>query len=92
MVSNEEDDAAVVAKIVAGEGDAAIVYESDISEAAANDVASLEIHDDGNVIATYQIAVVEGAANADLAASFVEYVLSADGQAALERYGFQRIS
>jgi molybdate transport system substrate-binding protein len=92
VVSNEEDNAAVVAKIVAGEGDAAIVYESDISEAAGNDVASVEIPDDVNVSATYPIAVVEGAANADLAASFVEYVLSADGQAALERYGFQRIS
>jgi ABC-type molybdate transport system substrate-binding protein len=44
------------------------------------------------VIATYPIAVVEGAADADLAASFVEYVLSADGQSALERYGFQPIS
>jgi molybdate transport system substrate-binding protein len=91
VVSNEEDNAAVVAKVVAGEGDAAIVYESDISEAAGNDVASVEIPDDVNVIATYPIAVVEGAADADLAASFVEYVLSADGQAALERYGFQPI-
>ena len=92
VVSNEEDNAAVVAKIVAGEGDAAIVYESDISEAAANDVASVEISDDVNVIATYPIAVVEGAANADLGASFVEYVLSADGQSALERYGFHPIT
>jgi molybdate transport system substrate-binding protein len=92
VVSNEEDNAAVVAKIVAGEGDAAIVYESDISEAAAADVASVGIPDDVDVIATYPIAVVEDAANADLAASFVEYVLSADGQAALERYGFQPIS
>ncbi len=92
VVSNEEDNAAVVAKIVAGEGDAAIVYESDISEAAANDVVSVEIPDDVNVIATYPIAGVEGADDADLAASFVEYVLSTDGQAALERHGFQPIS
>jgi molybdate transport system substrate-binding protein len=92
VVSNEEDNAAVVAKIVGGEGDAAIVYESDISEAAANDVASVDIPDDINVIATYPIAVVEGAANAELGASFVDYVLSADGQAALEAYGFQPIA
>ncbi|HEY7761958.1 MAG TPA: molybdate ABC transporter substrate-binding protein [Actinomycetota bacterium] len=92
VVSNEEDNAAVVAKIVAGEGDAAIVYESDISEAAANDVASVAIPDDVNVIATYPIAVVKGASHAGLGASFVEYVLSADGQTALEEYGFQPIS
>jgi molybdate transport system substrate-binding protein len=92
VVSNEEDNAAVVAKIVAGEGDAAIVYESDISAAADNDVASVEIPDDINVIATYPMAVVKGAANADLGASFVEYVLSADGQATLEEYGFQPVA
>jgi molybdate transport system substrate-binding protein len=88
VVSNEEDNAAVVAKIVAGEADAAIVYESDVSAAAGNDVAAVEIPDDVNVIATYPIAVVEGSANEDLAAAFVRYVLGPAGQAALEDYGF----
>jgi molybdate transport system substrate-binding protein len=83
VVSNEEDNAAVVAKIVAGEGDAAIVYESDISAAAGNDVASVEIPEGVNVIATYPIAVV--------ATAFVEYVLGPDGQATLEGYGFTPI-
>ncbi len=32
LVSNEEDDASVVAKITANEADAAIVYESDVTE------------------------------------------------------------
>jgi molybdate transport system substrate-binding protein len=91
IVSNEEDNAAVVAKIVAGEGDAAIVYESDISAAAGNDVASVQIPDDLNVIATYPIGVVEGAPNPRLAAAFVEYVLGPNGQATLEGYGFTPI-
>ena len=91
VVSNEEDNAAVVAKIVAGEGDAAIVYESDISAAAENDVAAVGIPDDVNVIATYPIAAVTGPPNADLAAEFVAYVLGTDGQAALEEYGFSPI-
>ena len=42
VVSNEEDNASVVAKIAAGEGDAGIVYESDISAAAGNDVAAVD--------------------------------------------------
>ena len=35
VVSNEEDDASVVAKITAGEADAAIVYVSDVTSAVA---------------------------------------------------------
>ena len=42
VVSNEEDNASVVAKIAAGEADAGIVYESDISAAAGNDVAAVD--------------------------------------------------
>ncbi len=92
VVSNEEDNASVVAKIVAGEADAAIVYESDVSSAAGNDVTAVEIPEDVNVIATYPIAVVTGAPNADLAADFVAYVTGTDGQAALTEYGFEALA
>jgi molybdate transport system substrate-binding protein len=88
LVSNEEDNASVVAKITAGEGDAGIVYESHISAAAGNDVAAVEIPDDVNIIATYPIAVVAGAPNTDLASEFVAFVTGPDGQATLEEYGF----
>jgi len=88
VVSNEEDNASVVAKITAGEGDAGIVYESDISAAAGNDVAAVEVPDDVNIIATYPIAVVAGTSNGDLASEFVAYVTGPDGQATLEEYGF----
>jgi molybdate transport system substrate-binding protein len=92
VVSNEEDNASVVAKIVAGEADAAIVYESDVSAAAGNDVNAVTIPKDVNVIATYLIAVVDGAPNTDLAAQFVEYVTGPQGQASLETYGFEPIA
>jgi molybdate transport system substrate-binding protein len=88
VVSNEEDNASVVAKIAAGEGDAGIVYDSDISAAAGNDVAAVEIPDDVNVIATYPIAVPEGAPNVGPAADFIAYVTGSEGQATLEEYGF----
>lgn len=88
VVSNEEDNASVVAKITSGEADAAIVYDSDVSEAAGNDVNAVEIPEDVNVVATYPIAVVTGAPNADLAADFVAYVTGTAGQATLETYGF----
>jgi len=88
VVTNEEDNASVVAKIASGEGDAGIVYESDISAAADNEVVAVEIPDDVNVIATYPIAVVTGAPNADLASEFVAFVTGPDGQTTLEEYGF----
>jgi molybdate transport system substrate-binding protein len=92
VVSNEEDNASVVAKVVAGEADAAIVYKSDVSAAAGNEVNAVTIPKDVNVIATYPIAVVDGAPNADLAAQFVEYVIGPQGQASLETYGFEPIA
>jgi molybdate transport system substrate-binding protein len=88
VVSNEADDAAVVAKIVAGEADAAIVYSSDVTEEVSPDVTAIEIPDDVNVIATYPIAVVEGAGEPDLGASFVAYVTGTEGQATLKQFGF----
>ena len=62
VVSNEEDDASVVAKITAGEADAAIVYVVRRDEHGRSDVNAVTIPDEVNVIATYPIAVVTGAA------------------------------
>ena len=92
VVSNEEDNASVVAKITANEADAAIVYTSDVSDAAGNDVNAVTIPKDVNVIATYPIAVVEGAPNTDVAADFVAYVVGSEGQASLKEYGFEPIA
>jgi molybdate transport system substrate-binding protein len=88
VVSNEQDDASVVSKITAGEADAAIVYSSDVTDRVAPDVTAIEIPEDVNVIATYPIAVVEGAAAPELAAEFVGYVTGAEGQATLAQFGF----
>jgi molybdate transport system substrate-binding protein len=88
VVSNEEDNASVVAKIVAGEADAAIVYVSDVTSQVAPDVIRVEIPDDVNVIATYPIAVIDGTPNGDTAQAFVDYVTGPDGQATLAAFGF----
>ena len=77
MVSNEPDDASVVAKVSSGEADAGIVYTSDITTA---DVGSVAVPADINVTATYPIAVVTGATQSDLATSFVTYVTGAPGR------------
>jgi len=88
VVSNEDDDASVVAKITANEADAAIVYVSDVTSAVAPQVHAVQIPDAINVIATYPIAVVDGSSHADVAKAFVEYVTGPAGQATLKDYGF----
>jgi molybdate transport system substrate-binding protein len=79
----------VVAKVQLGEGDAGIVYVSDA--VAAPDLLTLSIPDQYNVVAKYPIAALTSAPNPELAAAFVDYVLSADGQAILQKWGFTPI-
>lgn len=86
VVSNEDNVKQAVAKVQLGEADAGIVYVSDVL--AAPELKSIEIPADLNVIAKYPIAPLTKSANADLAAKFVEYVLSAEGQALLQKWGF----
>ena len=89
IVSNEDNVKQVVAKVQLGEADAGIVYVSDAI--AAPDLKSIEIPTDLNVIAKYPIAPLTKSENADLAAKFTEYVLSAEGQAVLQKWGFAPI-
>jgi molybdate transport system substrate-binding protein len=86
VASNENDVKQVVTKVQLGEADAGIVYVSDA--VAAPDLKSIEIPAELNVIAKYPIAPLMKSANTDLAAKFVEYVLSAEGQAILAKWGF----
>jgi molybdate transport system substrate-binding protein len=86
VVSNEENVKQIVAKVQLGEADAGIVYTSDAVAAPA--LKTLEIPAEVNVIAEYPIAVLAQSANADLAEVFVAYVLSEEGQAVLQKWGF----
>lgn len=88
VVSNEQDDASLVAKIVSGEADAAIVYVSDVTSAVAPTVHGVTIPADVNITAAYPIAVVDGAPNPDAAAAFIDYVAGAAGQSTLGSFGF----
>ena len=86
VVSNEDNVKQVVAKVKLGEADAGIVYGSDA--VAAPELKTIEIPNDSNVIAKYPMAVLAKSSHAELSAAFVDYVLSADGQAMLKKWGF----
>lgn len=86
IVSNEDNVKQVVAKVQLGEADAGIVYMSDVI--AEPDLKTIEIPTELNVIAAYPISSLTESANPELAEKFIEYVLSAEGQAVLAKWGF----
>ena len=86
IASKEDNVSAVRAKIELGEGDAAIVYVTDA--AASDEVATIDIPDELNVMATYAGVVVTTSAHADAARAFLDWFAGPDGQAILAGFGF----
>ena len=87
VVSQEENVKSVVAKVQLGEADAGIVYRSDVTPSVARYVRVFEIPDPYNPIATYPVAVLKSAGNAEAAQQFVALVTSPQGQSVLQRHG-----
>jgi len=86
VVSNEDNVKQVVAKVSLGEADAGIVYSTDAM--ADPTLPTVSIDDPYNVTVSYPLAVLVGGPQAELAGQFVDFVLSAQGQAILASYGF----
>ena len=86
VVSNEPGVKPIVSKIKLGEADAGVVFVSDA--VAAPDLKTLEIPADLNMIARFNIGPLAAALQPDRAAAFVGFVMSADGQAILKKWGF----
>jgi molybdate transport system substrate-binding protein len=86
VVSNEDNIRQAVTKVQLGEADASIVYVSDA--AAVPELQRIEIPADVNVIAEYPIAPLVESADPEMANEFIAYVLSPQGQTALEKWGF----
>jgi molybdate transport system substrate-binding protein len=86
VVSYEDNVKQVVAKVQLGEGDAGIVYTSDA--VAVPDLKTIEVPLELNVVASYPIAPLAKSPNADLARAFIEYIVSPDAQAVLQKWGF----
>lgn len=87
IVSREDNVAAVVAKVVLDEADAAFVYATDARAAGAT-VRIIPLPDRDNVTATYAAVVVRQAHDPAAAAAFIVWLAGADGQAVLATFGF----
>lgn len=91
VVSQEETVKNVVAKVQLGEADAGLVYRSDVTPAVAGSLRAFDIPEQYNVIASYPIALLKDAPNAEAARWFLELVASERGQQVLQRHGFMPV-
>ena len=91
VVSEETNVRNVEQKVILGEADAAIVYRPGAERAlasASEDINLVPVPAEHNVDATYPIAVLNDSERPRLAAAFVAFVLSGEGQAILGKHGF----
>lgn len=88
LVSEEDNVRQVVAKIALGEGDAGIVYLSDVTPDQSPNLKTITVPSAFNTIASYPIAALTGAANPETAQAFVDFTRSVEGQCILKRWNF----
>ncbi len=91
VVSEETNVKQVLAKVLIDEVDAGIVYTSDVAGRTGASIQIIEIPAALNPRAEYPIAVVQGAGQPQAARAFLDFILSAEGQAILVRYGFTEV-
>ncbi|HTD37170.1 MAG TPA: molybdate ABC transporter substrate-binding protein [Candidatus Limnocylindrales bacterium] len=89
VVSEETDVKAVATKISLGEGDAGVVYATDVTPAIAPTVRVLRFPPGAAPEAVYPIAVTKNAGNAEGARAFVGFITSPAGRAFLRARGFE---
>ncbi len=88
IVSEEANVRQLAAKVVLGEADAGVVYKSDVTPDIADQVQVIEIPEALNVIAVYPLAAISDSTSPETAQTFVDLVLSDEGQAILAKWGF----
>ena len=92
IVSEESNVRQVLFKVLLGEADAGIVYQSDLNPDNQDHIIALPVPDSFTPEIRYPIAEPASAAAPELAASFITFVLSEAGQDILEEHGFTRRS
>ena len=84
--SLEQNVTAVLTKVAADEADAGLVYATDVQ--GRDDVESIVPEGADQVVNRYPIVALDDVENAEIAAAFIAFVLSDEGQAILAGLGF----
>jgi molybdate transport system substrate-binding protein len=88
VASMEDNVRQIVAKVALGEADAGVVYRSDVTPQIAHQLATVDVPDEFNTLASYPIALVQESRNRTTASAFMAFVLSPTGQSILARWNF----
>ena len=88
LASEESNVRQVVTRLALGEADAGIVYMTDALGDVADKLQVIQINAARNQLASYPIALLSDAANPDLAARFIAFVLADAGREILAAHGF----
>lgn len=86
-VSEETAVTDVLGKVISGEADAGLVYQTDV-KGADGKVEGIPFPESGEAVNRYPIAALAESANADAAAAFVAFVTGPKGLAVLAKAGF----
>jgi molybdate transport system substrate-binding protein len=85
--TEEPDVRSLLTKVASGDLDAGLVYATDVL-AAGDEVEGIAVPAEANVVTDYPVAVLTRAEEPEIAAAFVDFLLSGDGQRILESSGF----
>ena len=89
VVSEEPNVRQVALKVQLGEADAAVVYSSDVTPALKARVQAVALPGRFAALTPYPVGVTLDSRSALQARAFVAYLLSADGQRTLRKWGFR---
>ncbi len=88
IVSEETTVNRIVSKVALGEADAGFAFISDVSPQMVGKVTRIVVPDEYNVVGKFPLGVLKQSRHPQDAQSFIDLVMSGEGQAILNKYGF----
>jgi len=88
VISQETSVSYVVTKVALGEADAGFAYVSDVTQDMISKIDKIVIPDEYNIIAEYPLGMLMESKYPAESQAFMDLVMSDEGRAVLEKYGF----
>jgi molybdate transport system substrate-binding protein len=88
VVSEETTVNRIVSKVAMGEADAGFAFISDVSPQMVGKVTRIAVPDEYNAVGKFPLGMLKQSKHPKEAQSFIDLVMSEEGQAVLDKYGF----